>query len=184
MTTSLTPRQQHFVDEYTICLNGTQAAIRAGYNEKSAGSRAYHLLRKNSRVATAVERNLAERSSKSKAVADWIFDKLAEITLASPGDVIAWEPEGVTVKDLSGLSAEALKAIEAAVVDRGTITVTLDDQRRALKLLRRRLKAANRLVDSSRDGAEKYAAGFCPDCAELLASEAEAYAAGGPTPKP
>ena len=32
----LTPRQQRFCDEYLIDLNATQAAIRAGYSEKTA----------------------------------------------------------------------------------------------------------------------------------------------------
>lgn len=33
---NLTPKQQRFVDEYLIDLNATQAAIRAGYSEKTA----------------------------------------------------------------------------------------------------------------------------------------------------
>lgn len=33
---SLTPKQQRFCDEYLIDLNATQAAIRAGYSEKTA----------------------------------------------------------------------------------------------------------------------------------------------------
>lgn len=32
----ITPKQQRFVDEYLIDLNATQAAIRAGYSEKTA----------------------------------------------------------------------------------------------------------------------------------------------------
>ena len=33
---SMTPKQRRFVDEYLIDLNATQAAIRAGYSEKTA----------------------------------------------------------------------------------------------------------------------------------------------------
>src|SRR5690348_3923795 len=36
----LTPKQGLFVNEYLIDLNGTQAAIRAGYSERSAASQA------------------------------------------------------------------------------------------------------------------------------------------------
>ncbi|MFA5753528.1 MAG: terminase small subunit, partial [Bacteroidales bacterium] len=32
----LTPKQKRFVDEYLIDLNATQAAIRAGYSERTA----------------------------------------------------------------------------------------------------------------------------------------------------
>lgn len=36
MTTKLTARQAQFIQEYLVDLNATQAAIRAGYNEKTA----------------------------------------------------------------------------------------------------------------------------------------------------
>lgn len=34
----LTPKQERFCEEYLIDLNATQAAIRAGYSEKTAGT--------------------------------------------------------------------------------------------------------------------------------------------------
>ena len=43
---NLTPKQQRFVEEYLIDLNATQAAIRAGYSEKTADSIGLQLLRK------------------------------------------------------------------------------------------------------------------------------------------
>ena len=36
MITTLTPKQQCFVEEYLVDLNATQAAIRAGYSKKTA----------------------------------------------------------------------------------------------------------------------------------------------------
>ncbi len=36
--TAPTPKQQRFVDEYLVDLNATQAAIRAGYSERTARS--------------------------------------------------------------------------------------------------------------------------------------------------
>lgn len=41
----LTPKQERFAAEYVIDLNGTQAAIRAGYSAKTAAIQAHHLLR-------------------------------------------------------------------------------------------------------------------------------------------
>ena len=41
---NLTPKQQRFVEEYLIDLNATQAAIRAGYSEKTARSIGQRLL--------------------------------------------------------------------------------------------------------------------------------------------
>lgn len=39
-------KHETFCQEYIIDFNGTQAAIRAGYSEKTAGSQAYDLLKK------------------------------------------------------------------------------------------------------------------------------------------
>ena len=46
MNAKLTPKQQRFVEEYLIDLNATQAAIRAGYSNKTAGQVGYENLRK------------------------------------------------------------------------------------------------------------------------------------------
>jgi hypothetical protein len=56
----LTLRQQRFVHEYLIDGNGTQAARRAGYAERSAYSIASRLLRKGT-VALAIQTAEAER---------------------------------------------------------------------------------------------------------------------------
>ncbi len=51
---NLTPKQQRFVDEYLVDLNGSAAAIRAGYGE--AGSRvAAHRLLTNANVRASIE---------------------------------------------------------------------------------------------------------------------------------
>ncbi|GHU79347.1 hypothetical protein AGMMS49992_31230 [Clostridia bacterium] len=42
----MTLKQQRFVDEYMVDMNATQAAIRAGYSEKTAYSIGEQLLRK------------------------------------------------------------------------------------------------------------------------------------------
>jgi hypothetical protein len=49
----LTPRQTRFVAEYIKDLNGTQAAIRAGYAAKHASAQSYQLLQKTT-VQTAI----------------------------------------------------------------------------------------------------------------------------------
>ncbi|KDN58460.1 terminase small subunit [Exiguobacterium sp. AB2] len=41
----LNPKQQRFCDEYLVSLNATQAAIKAGYSEKTAGAQGSRLLK-------------------------------------------------------------------------------------------------------------------------------------------
>lgn len=65
----LTTRQSRFVDEYAIDANATQAAIRAGYTEKTAYAVGSHLL-KNVKVAAAVAANEQARSERLRYTAD------------------------------------------------------------------------------------------------------------------
>lgn len=73
----LTDKQQRFVDEYLVDLNATQAAIRAGYSEKTADSIAVRLVR-NCQVAEAIEKAKAKRAKRVEVTADqvigWLID--------------------------------------------------------------------------------------------------------------
>lgn len=71
----LTPRQQRFVEEYLIDLNGTQAAIRAGYSAKSAGRQALELLQKTL-IASAVAQAQKGRSERLQLSADMVAQEL------------------------------------------------------------------------------------------------------------
>lgn len=61
----LTAKQQRFVDEYLIDLNATQAAIRAGYSEKTARSQGQRLLTNVdiARVIKKAQSAISERNS-------------------------------------------------------------------------------------------------------------------------
>ena len=56
----LTAKQQRFCDEYLIDLNATQAAIRAGYSEKTAAVIAAENLRKPN-IAEYIEKRMKEK---------------------------------------------------------------------------------------------------------------------------
>ena len=73
----LTPRQARFVDEYLIDLNGTQAAIRAGYSPKTADVQASRLLTRV-KVCAAIAQKQAERSAKAELTTEWIIERLIE----------------------------------------------------------------------------------------------------------
>lgn len=73
---ALSPKQQRFVEEYLVDLNGTQAAIRAGYSAKGAKVQAVRLLT-NANVSAAVTAAKLERSEKTKINAEWVLNRLA-----------------------------------------------------------------------------------------------------------
>lgn len=81
----LTEKQKRFVDEYLIDLNATQAAIRAGYSEKSASRIAVELLNKT-QVSDALQKAIGERSQRTEITQDRVVDELGKVAFAEAAD--------------------------------------------------------------------------------------------------
>ena len=75
---NLTPKQQRFVEEYLIDLNATQAAIRAGYSEKTARSIGQRLLT-NVDIQKAIEGAQSKRAEQTQIDAAYVLKRLVEI---------------------------------------------------------------------------------------------------------
>lgn len=73
----LTPKQERFVREYLVDLNGTQAAIRAGYSKHTAHVIATENLRKP-KIALKVAEAMAQRAASTELTAEWIVERLVE----------------------------------------------------------------------------------------------------------
>lgn len=71
----LTDKQKRFVDEYLIDLNATQAAIRAGYSEKTAGAVGFENLKKPE-IQEAIAKAQLERSERTKITKDLVVKEL------------------------------------------------------------------------------------------------------------
>ena len=79
----LRERQKRFVEEYLVDLNATQAAIRAGYSEKTAMEQGYQLLQKTS-VQKAIEEAQNKRLERIQIKQDDVIRMLLEnIEIAS-----------------------------------------------------------------------------------------------------
>ena len=76
---SLNPKQERFVQEYIIDYNATQAAIRAGYSEKTAGSQAHDLLKKPE-IQAAVLAAQAEQRKRLAISQDWVLNRFRQIS--------------------------------------------------------------------------------------------------------
>lgn len=70
--TKLTAKQEAFCNEYLIDLNATQAAIRAGYSERTAKDIACENLAKPY-LAEYIAKLKAERSERTLINADWVL---------------------------------------------------------------------------------------------------------------
>lgn len=98
----LTPKQLRFIDEYLIDLNGTQAAKRAGYSERTATQQASRLLT-NANVLAAINGRIEERAARSGSSRERVLEELAAVSHSDIGpiaqamgfDVLANLPEDV-----------------------------------------------------------------------------------------
>jgi len=100
---TMTPKQVRFVEEYLIDLNATQAALRAGYSEKTAHKQGSQLLGKTS-IAAAISAAQANRSERTEITQDYVLNsifstmercKQAEAVLDRRGEAVLVEtPSG------------------------------------------------------------------------------------------
>lgn len=138
---SLTAKQARFVEEYLIDLNATQAAIRAGYSEKTAAAVGHENLRKP-KIADAIASAQRERSDRTQIDADWVLKRLAGEADADLADlydatgglkpVREW-PEVWRKGLVAGLDVEEIR-IDGAVV--GQIRkVKLSDRLKRIELI-------------------------------------------------
>lgn len=74
---ALTAKQQRFVEEYMVDLNATQAAIRAGYSEKTAHAIGQENLRKPT-IAEEVKKRQEKLGEKAEITAEWVLMELVE----------------------------------------------------------------------------------------------------------
>jgi phage terminase small subunit len=139
----LTDQQERFCQEYMKDLNGTQAAIRAGYAKNSAQEQSSRLLSKDM-VQHRLESLMNKRAKKTGITAERVLKELASIAFANMGDVATWNESGVTFKESSELSSKQMASV-AEVVEHtnshgGSLKIRQHDKVKALELLGKHLK--------------------------------------------
>lgn len=76
----LNDKQERFCQEYLIDCNATQAAIRAGYSEKTAGSTGSENMQKPE-IRARIEELQAEQTERTEITADFVLSGLKEVAL-------------------------------------------------------------------------------------------------------
>jgi phage terminase small subunit len=167
MTPATRIREERFAREYVIDLNGSEAAKRAGYAERSARITASRLLTK-ANVKDLIAKLTKEKFEKLEISADWVLGELRKLAGYDAGAIFnddgslkpirEWDPATRTA--LVGLDHEKLfehfGGGQAKHVGT-TRKIKLADKLRALELLGRHLKLfTDRVEVSGMDGlAEK-----------------------------
>lgn len=132
-------KQRRFVAEYLVDLNATQAAVRAGYSEKTAGKTGCRLLKKPE-VAEAVREAMERRSERTQITQDMVIRELAAIGFAKATDHTRVLGSGeVLVTPSDEWSEEQAKAVSGIKLGRYGIQVSNYDKVKALELLGKHL---------------------------------------------
>ena len=85
--TTPSPRQEQFVAEYLVDLNATQAAIRAGYSEKTARQQGARLL-SNVYIQAAIAQARQEQQQRTQVTADSVVKEAALIAFADARELV------------------------------------------------------------------------------------------------
>ena len=81
----LTKKQERFVEEYLVDLNATQAAIRAGYSEKTAEAIGYENLRKP-QIQAVIQKAMETRSKRMEITQDRVLDEIGKVAFHAAAD--------------------------------------------------------------------------------------------------
>lgn len=146
----LTAKQAAFVAHYLDCLNGAEAARRAGYAAGSARQTASDLLT-NPDIRAAIDAGLAARAI-GKAE---ILARLAEQATASMADFFSPRGQGVTLDLKKALAADKLHLVKRYSKTKQGVTIELYDAQAALIKLG---EAAGVFRDRSADSLDAIAA--------------------------
>ena len=107
----LNPQQQAFVQEYLVDLNATQAAIRAGYSQKSARSMASQLLTKlNIQEAIAAAR--IRQQERTQITADRVLLEVARLSFYDPRKFFRDDGSPLGIHELDDDTAAALAGMD------------------------------------------------------------------------
>ena len=151
----MTPKQKRFVEEYLVDLNATQAAIRAGYSERTAYSQGQRLL-KNVEIQKAMSVAMENRSSATEITAEKVLTELARIAFSDHSGIVKYEKGRVVVTETEKLNEDQRRVIsELSQVDTNagtSIKVKLYDKQKALELLGRHLGLFPNKVEMSGPG--------------------------------
>ena len=115
-------REERFAREYIIDLNGTEAAIRAGYAKRSAHVQASRLLRKD-KVKDLIAQLTLKQAEKLDITAERVLHELAVMGYANLQDFSRVTADGLAGLDLRNLTRDQWAAVQEITSDTAGMTI-------------------------------------------------------------
>jgi phage terminase small subunit len=132
----LSEKEKAFIAEYLVDLNGSQAALRAGYSPKSVAKMAYLIL-KRPRVIDAISEAQSRRLANIDMRAE---DVLSELSAIARGNVLHYMrigPNGEPTVDLSGVDPARMGALSDILSE--NLSESRGDRKRDVRRMRIRM---------------------------------------------
>lgn len=163
--TKLKDRPERFCQEYLKHLNGTKAAMDAGYSENGAEVRAHELLR-NSKIQMRIQELMEDRSVRTEVTQDEVLLELKKVAFFDISKAYDEEGNLLSVHEMPEETRKAIAGIEVFTeLDYGsdkdqvgddikkivgkTKKLKLNDKLKALEMLGRHLKLFTDKVEHS-----------------------------------
>lgn len=147
---ALTDKQEMFAKEYIVDLNATQAAIRAGYSERTAKSIGQENLTKPD-LQAYIQQLMEERSKRTEITADMVLREYAKLGFSNITDylkVIELEAmtetgmqlyKAVDIFTTDGIERSKMDAVAEIKQTKEGISLKLHDKKGALDSMARHL---------------------------------------------
>ena len=136
----LTAKQQRFCDEYLIDLNATQAAIRAGYSEKTACEQGARLLA-NVKVQKYLQKRKTDRIERTEITQDMVLLELANIAFSNAADYASVVEKDATIQCENGAIMPLYDAdgnpVKYRTVEPVLTADLTENQKRALSVIKK-----------------------------------------------
>lgn len=146
----LTPKQQRFVAEYLVDLNATQAAVRAGYSDRSESGASVQGTRllANVRIAWAIAKGKARQLASAELTAARVLEELRRIAFCDPRGFVDEHGNLRKIHDLPAAQAAGLASFETIIknakagdgVTDEVFKIKFCDKVKALELLAKHFK--------------------------------------------
>lgn len=142
----LSKRQMKFAREYLVDLNFTQAAIRAGYSKKTAGSQGHRLM-KNVEIAALVEKGREKAEQNAEVTFERIVQEYKRLALLDPAEMFDVDGNLLQIHEMPEDARRAISGFDSARIEGGKKLkateiirkVRLADKRAALDSLSKQL---------------------------------------------
>ena len=140
----LRPMQQRFVDAYLTNPNATQAAIKAGYSEKTARSQGQRLLT-NVDIRAAIDEARKAAAERARTDATRVLEEVAAVAFSDIGHILDFSGPAPRLRPVNEIPEAARRAIASIKLKR--YTEGKGDQAREAEVLELRLWNKNDALD-------------------------------------